>query len=570
MIDLFEKLPEQDKDKFWNYLRYYSNGDKIIPKNNLNYYLRYWNENKQALFKAFNNQFILKKEIKVNASDDFLRNELDKEFYNSKIITRFICEYKDKCHKIGVIQMKDWDLSWMLQDFVCDNNLLIQNCYIGDRVTIPGDYTQDGRALTIQSGVKAIKMLGKIAAAIDAEMPIKICKNCGNEVEKDHFACWYCGSDDIKETTGYEIFRQAHAKVMTKKKICGNLCLSIHPLDYVTMSDNDLGWHSCMRWRDDPGDYRLGTIEMMNSPSVIVAYLEDEKEMELIPGEGEFWSNKRWRQLFIANNEAIIANRQYPYDLSEIEAIAIDWIKFLVQEIGYGPFPNNTIDLENDCYNTIQDRKISFSFCSNYMYNDIYDYRLAYIASQKIEGDRYYHNFSGPAICSGCGEDIGRVEPNSVECRKCGGYWVCDYCGDYVSGDAYEVDGQMFCIYCYERHGVICEHCETAHIKENTNNIYIQLVDTTDDFIKNNFNYTFCVTLCNDCLNNFDSIKDDYGPIYIVKDYWGNERKAFDIRNITDEALAKGVSQKMGELLHKIKECDTEKEIINLIKSNLF
>ena len=38
------------------------------------------------------------------------------------------------------------------------------------------------------------------------------------------------------------------------------------------MSDNNSGWESCMSWRNN-GCYRRGTVEMMNSPYVIVAYL---------------------------------------------------------------------------------------------------------------------------------------------------------------------------------------------------------------------------------------------------------------------------------------------------------
>ena len=69
----------------------------------------------------------------------------------------------------------------------------------------------------------------------------------------------------------WEEIRLAHSQIFNTNKMTGTLCLSIHPLDYATASDNDNGWSSCMSWRDD-GCYRMGTVEMMNSPMVICAY----------------------------------------------------------------------------------------------------------------------------------------------------------------------------------------------------------------------------------------------------------------------------------------------------------
>jgi hypothetical protein len=62
--------------------------------------------------------------------------------------------------------------------------------------------------------------------------------------------------------------------ICTVKEYKTNLVLSIHPIDFMTSSDNASGWTSCMNWRDD-GGYSSGTIEMMNSNMVIIAYLEN-------------------------------------------------------------------------------------------------------------------------------------------------------------------------------------------------------------------------------------------------------------------------------------------------------
>lgn len=76
----------------------------------------------------------------------------------------------------------------------------------------------------------------------------------------------------------FEEFRICQSMCTNTTALEGKLCLSIHPLDYMTMSDNACDWSSCMSWQED-GCYRMGTVEMMNSPCVIVAYLESSHPM---------------------------------------------------------------------------------------------------------------------------------------------------------------------------------------------------------------------------------------------------------------------------------------------------
>lgn len=58
----------------------------------------------------------------------------------------------------------------------------------------------------------------------------------------------------------FEQFRILHSRVLNDRMINADIVLSIHPLDYLTMSDNACDWESCMNWYQG-GDYRLGTVE---------------------------------------------------------------------------------------------------------------------------------------------------------------------------------------------------------------------------------------------------------------------------------------------------------------------
>ena len=116
-------------------------------------------------------------------------------------------------------------------------------------------------------------------------------------------------SQDIREEALDLIDRiqnQYSMTVQNFRKSSQKLTLSIHPLDYITMSDNECNWSSCMSWRNE-GDYHAGTIEMMNSTCVVVAYIAQNNET-LENG----WNSKRWRQLFVIHPTCIIASCPYP------------------------------------------------------------------------------------------------------------------------------------------------------------------------------------------------------------------------------------------------------------------
>lgn len=110
-----------------------------------------------------------------------------------------------------------------------------------------------------------------------------------------------------------------------------SLVLSIHPIDYMTMSDNDCGWGSCMNWNG--GDFSAGTIEMMNSSCVIVGYLQS-LQKPYMDRCGYMIPNKSWRCLFYVTKSMIFSGKSYPYRNNELCRIAVEKIKDMVNAIG--------------------------------------------------------------------------------------------------------------------------------------------------------------------------------------------------------------------------------------------
>ena len=575
-MSLFERLPDEDKSQFKSYLSHYGDeGNGTISLDKLGYFLRFWDENKEPFFRAFGEQFIVKKEVRLTKNKDELADEMYIALTSSahQMVRNFVSAYRDTVRHIGN-DMDDLNVAYRLNSFVDDYEMLADNIYLGPRFTIPGKYTKDERPLVVNSHCKAVKMLGKIVAALDVELPIMYCSDCGCYYTNGETECGYEHGPLIK-SSGYELFRQAHSQVLNQKQIKGNLCLSIHPLDYITMSDNNCGWTSCMSWMEEAGDYRLGTIEMMNSPCVVVAYVESKETMWTPGGE---WNNKRWRQLYIVTKEVILGNRQYPYYSDELQGVAIRWIRGLMTQIpGYGPYPEEAIRLRNDGWNTIRDKKIYFDFVCNYMYNDVYDSRLAYVADQKLnDNGHYYCNFSGPAVCTGCGEVIrlDEVDAHAVQCRACDGHWRCDFCGDWHShyDESYSVDDEyVACEWCYHNELSVCEVCGEHHRNDNVSHIYIQFADTTNEEIRDGFNYNFYVSMCDSCLDNPEEYMPLFGQIYEVKDSWGNRRQAFDIRNITEDGFNAGnLSRRTIEWLKQMQATKSDKERIDLLEKIVY
>lgn len=566
--NLYELLPSKEVDLLHDYLRYYAGGHKVLGRDLMNYYLREWAANKTDFYHAFGEKFIVKKEISLNKSDEELNDEMYHTFYNSNAAIRdLIATYRAKCLEIyKYLEEKEvigYSYYTNLKSFVDDYTSLVLNVYEGPSLTIPGEITVNRKPLFINSGCKTIKMLGKIVKALGIDEDIKICPECGRSYDIHTEKCYVCDNTESKIMTAYESLRQAHSQVLNQKRIKGNLCLSIHPMDFLTMSDNDCGWTSCMGWTEDPGDYRLGTVEMMNSNCVIIAYVEASEDMELC---GTTWNNKRWRQLYIVNKDMIVGNKQYPYHSDELQGVAIKWIReLMMKEYGYGPYPEEAVLMKNQDCTVIGEHTYNFRLYTCNMYNDLYGQKLAYIATQNINPDELYELcFSGPAICAGCGDYIDYCDNASeVTCLGCSGGWICEYCGDRHREyeEYWIVDGKVCCEYCYENDMFKCGVCGDIHNSDHMTSIHINIRNTDNEYLKQHFNNVYQIDICELCLED-DDTKEIFGELYE-----DSGEKEFDITQITDEGLESlFYSWHTTKFLKTVRDASCDEERAELIK----
>lgn len=287
----------------------------------------------------------------------------------------------------------------------------------------------------------------------------------------------------------YEDFRQKYSTLFNSERVKGTYVLSMRPLDYMTMSDNDYNWSSCMSWKSE-GCYRRGTVEMMNSPYVIVGYLKGDTPLDLFDFPVDI-DNKKWRSLFIVHPEIITSIKSYPYYSGELMEIGIKKLKECAEKnLGYSYVDEPSTSEDNyfsffEGFTEDGSEKFHFTyeFETSFMYNDFgtggtkHHYYLAKDEDHKIFDSfmksRYHYenkwiNYSGRFVCAKCGkiedvDDYSDPEGLSLICDGCYGYSECELCGCRIASneDSYEtIDHYCVCGRCIEEEYVWVDYLD--------------------------------------------------------------------------------------------------------------
>ncbi|MCM1324772.1 MAG: hypothetical protein NC218_11690 [Acetobacter sp.] len=262
-----------------------------------------------------------------------------------------------------------------------------------------------------------------------------------------------------KALEAIENYRIVHSQVLNTKNTRGRLCLSIHPMDYMTMSDNGCDWHSCMRWDDEDGigEYHAGTLEMMTSPSVVVAYLESKDEWHPVHNQ-KAWSNKKWRELFIVTPDFITGIKGYPYCSDTLENVVFDKLTELMAQNCGVTFDREYKSTHEGYAYTKNDRDITFR--TYVMYNDCEWNGVTTIFAENFRPAGSYNFYYGQgAYCIKCGKlrtDRDEIEgyEDSLLCDECCGRHRCTNCGEIIRDESecyLDPEGNIICSDCADR-----------------------------------------------------------------------------------------------------------------------
>lgn len=496
----YDVLTDTDKEMIKRYIESYATEsgcyDFVMDENRLARILSPWNFSKTSLFHKFGDKLILERPIQIHASDEKIIASMTKEINRGAISFRY--DWYNLVEDNPTLRPYRYFLMGLVVPYVLVHNKAENS----EGYHFYNDFPcvlnfPNGTSLTINSGCKPVKMMGKIIKACVENYP----------------------NDTIVDTASahFENFRLWHSQQLNTRVMTGTLCLSIHPLDFMTMSDNENDWHSCMSWINH-GEYRQGTVEMMNSSCVVVAYLKSSSQHMYIAGHE--WNSKKWRELFIINNALISEIKPYPYIESNLTREVIDWLTELAISAGMSFTTDTEIQYyTGDCRDSLTTYKgdpLTLEFETNYMYNDFqtlekgHAFRIGIWDDVNTLTDSSVNTYdsenevclvicySGEDECMVCG---GSIDPegahdidefaNRLVCDECCPTYYCNCCGSIGDRDSmHEVDDMMLCEYCFENNTFQDFLTGQTHLNDN-NSIRIYVSKDINEYSEYNNDISF-------------------------------------------------------------------------------
>ena len=484
-MSLFELLNEVEKEAMKDYIEVYAASGHKTLNAPLEYIMRNWNAEKEKLYHFLGDNLIISKDISFVEGEEEIQNKINNECFNydcedqlrqqSYAFTKewyetFLYDiksrHKNKFSKDDFEKLYDarFKLSDLLNLDVLTTNICNEETFV---IPNPQDIT---KPIKVMKGAKASKMIGKIAKAYSIP----------------HF----------------EEFRLKHSQALNQKTLHGKLCLSIHPLDYMTMSDNDSGWSSCMSWKNN-GCYRQGTVEMMNSPMVIVAYLAAKEPMKLIEDKDYLWSNKKWRELFIVNENIISEVKAYPYDNHNITDECLNWLRELANKYyGYEKYTDKIYTFDT-CEPNYSYKDVTVTPHTEIMYNDFGNNHHILYSKDLEEKSAYNFSYSGESecmICGASGKDFDWDTEEDLTDLDCSEIVRCYVCDDkiYNNDPSYEVDGYTLCSWCYTCTTKVDSITGEVHLKDNMRHIFIKYENSKYETDKTKYFYNIPIYISSD------------------------------------------------------------------------
>lgn len=520
MEDLRAFIPQLEKEHLTEYINYYIDSNCGNLCDDIDHLLRFWANNKIDLYHLLGNNITLSREVNYEIDNEELGDKISDELssVNMDIGDEIINANKflDSLDNIRWTwyPFQGYDkndestvrtfLSHLTDYKALAGNKLMYSNMPKSVVFTKGPHVGD-KPLEIKTDTKLMRIYAKLVDWFD--------------LDKEAF----------------EQFRLTHSRWLNDRFIKANMVLSIHPLDYLTMSDNNCCWDSCMSWYN-PGDYRLGTIEMMNSPVVVEAYLESEHPYHPINARTWTWSNKRWRCLYIVNKNVITEVKQYPYYNDYLSRFTLSWLKDLATKNMGWAFLDNLYSLKSGGNNEIGDSKIYVKMSTNAMYNDYYDTHNAYISAELLE--RIIINYSGETECMHCGGAYYQSdfqESDHVVCAKCEGLTLCVHCECWTNSDemTFDEDGNGYCYWCAQDLFKTCDCCGQTALADDEFTICPSGFKLAVFTPENRHSYRVAegnYYLCDDCYGKFN-LKD----VNKERNYFG--RLEIDMNDMPEELV---------------------------------
>lgn len=239
--------------------------------------------------------------------------------------------------------------------------------------------------------------------------------------------------------------------------------LSLHPCDFLEMSNKDNTWISCHNLEN--GSYQAGALSYMTDDVSMIFYTID-------PGTTDHFYRvpRRTRQMFFYKDGMLFQSRLYPSDLSE----AMDLYRSVVQKviaICLG-VPNRWIlkkkreDVNTYCSSGEGSRQYpDYNYYGNvsllkaipeHSHFVIGQPSLCVCCGQPYKSGYLKCGCKDVVVCKDCGQTVSmrnvRYIDGAYHCNTC--LHICGVCGGMIQGTMYPA---------YDRQGHLMEICESCY-----------------------------------------------------------------------------------------------------------
>lgn len=312
----------------------------------------------------------------------------------------------------------------------------------------------------------------------------------------------------LKDELILDTYQTMASRYIQEDKIEGRLCVSVHPLDFLSLSENTLNWRSC---HSLDGEYRAGNLSYMMDKSTFIVYLKSEEDT-VLPHFPFVWNNKKWRTLLFMSDDIamMMAGRSYPFAQTAIMDMVLHELlpcAHIIEANAWGRWRNEKIksipmksndneenvdhDLSGVYYPIgdalMEDTKFIFdahhsTHFNDLLYSSFYDPIYSFRRYSSFWGSDFY--LTGHSSESDTKFHIG----SEVSCLRCGHQLV------------ERGEGLMTCIDCEEKYGTreddtfhYCQECGKHFHESHGRTIYDRYDDIEtylcDDCLKDNYLY---------------------------------------------------------------------------------
>ena len=321
------------------------------------------------------------------------------------------------------------------------------------------------------------------------------------------------------------------SRIIQENKIEGTLCLSVHPLDFLSLSENTHKWRSCHAL---DGEYRAGNLSYMMDSCTIICYLKSDEDTILPSFPADVpWNNKKWRVLLFKSDDGnmVIAGRQYPFATQAGMDMLLEkvlpqvylgptsnqhswsgWSNCLIDKVklndGFNVYLNGSYLPINNSLKNIRD--VVHNEEGSKHFNDVLNssfykpiYAVKYIRPffddipDKIlcsHPDTTHFHMGAYTYCLNCGEEECMDSADTMMCYHCECEYgknesdlfaTCACCSrTMLYDDMYFVEEENVCPVCYDAYCIECEECGEFYFKES-----VKYHEPTNQYVcKNCFN----------------------------------------------------------------------------------